>query len=93
MAMRRAVVGTHVGGVDEAIIDGRTGLLVPPDDPCAMARALNRLIDSASLRRALGHRARERIMHLFSLEAVGRRLADVITSVVETSQRPTGYTD
>jgi len=48
------IVGHDVGGVSEAVLHGRTGLLVPPDDRLALAAALEKLIGSESLRRQLG---------------------------------------
>ena len=57
MAHGLPVVATAVGGVPEQIRDGETGLLVPPDDPDAIARALIRLHDDAGLRSRLGSAA------------------------------------
>lgn len=54
MAMRRAVVATAVGGIPDVIADGENGLLVPPGDRAALARALARLLGDADLRRRLG---------------------------------------
>ena len=52
------VVATAVGGVPEVVIDGETGLLVPPGEPAALARALERLVADAPLRRAMAAKAR-----------------------------------
>ena len=49
-----AVVATTAGGTPEAIVDGQTGLLVPPRDPEAMATAVRRLADDDALRGRLG---------------------------------------
>lgn len=69
MAARRAVVGTRVGGIPEAILDGETGVLVDPHDPAALSGALARLIGDASLCEAMGRAGRARIEAEFSLEA------------------------
>jgi L-malate glycosyltransferase len=53
-----AVVATAVGGNLEAVRDRETGLLVPPDDPAALAEALGRLLDDPAARLALARRAR-----------------------------------
>src|SRR5205823_11733048 len=50
MAAGKAVVGTDVGGVPDVIDDGRTGILVPPSDVDALARALVLLVSDAVLR-------------------------------------------
>ena len=61
-------VATQVGGIPEVVDHGVTGLLVPPDDPEAMAVALAKLIDDPLQRRAFGVQARERALRLFSVE-------------------------
>lgn len=72
-AMRHAkpVVGCRVGGVPDVVDDGRTGLLVPADDPPALADALLRLLADPALRARLGRAGREDFLHRFS----ARRLA------------------
>ena len=59
MAAGKAIVSTAVDGCREVSRDGETGLLVPPKDAAALAGALERVIDGATLRTALGTRARE----------------------------------
>ena len=73
-AMRASlpVVATSVGSVGEAVVDGVTGRLVPPDDPAALACALRQLIDDPDTRVRLGHAGRKRAEELFSLETMTR---------------------
>ncbi|MCS6855900.1 MAG: glycosyltransferase family 4 protein, partial [Elioraea sp.] len=62
-AMARAVVATAHGGAAETVEDGVTGLLVPPNDPAALARALDRVLSLGDeARAALGARAREAVL-------------------------------
>jgi glycosyltransferase involved in cell wall biosynthesis len=68
MACERAVVGTTVGGIPDAILDGENGRLVPPGDADALACAINELLDNADLRRHCGARARETVLRDFMLE-------------------------
>jgi glycosyltransferase involved in cell wall biosynthesis len=66
MATGRATISTAVGGVGEAV--GDAGLLVPPRDPEAMARAALALLDDRQLQRDLGSRAHARVSSLFRLD-------------------------
>ena len=63
---RRAVVATDVGSVAEAVRDGETGLLVPPEDPFALARAIEKLLADEPLRRRLGERGRRLVLERFT---------------------------
>jgi glycosyltransferase involved in cell wall biosynthesis len=69
MACQVPVVATRVGGVPEVVEDERTGLLVPPRDPYALAAAVTRLAEDPELRRTLGQRGRARAIQQFSVEA------------------------
>jgi glycosyltransferase involved in cell wall biosynthesis len=59
MAARKAVVSTAVDGCREVLVDGESGLLVPPADPAALAAALERTLADAALRARLADAARE----------------------------------
>lgn len=65
MACELPVVGSRVGGIPEACRDGETGILVPPEDPEALAEALERLLADADLRRDLGGRGRQLVERRF----------------------------
>ena len=58
MAAGKAIVSTAVDGCREVLEDGVTALLVPPRDPKALAAALGRVVDDATLRRSLAGNAR-----------------------------------
>jgi glycosyltransferase involved in cell wall biosynthesis len=68
MACRRAVVGTRAGGIPEVVVDGTTGLLVPPHDDAALAAAIVRLLRDERLRTSLGEAGRARVEAEFSAE-------------------------
>jgi glycosyltransferase involved in cell wall biosynthesis len=70
MAHGRPVVASSVGGLRDLVIDGETGLLVPPRDPVALRAGLDRLLADARLRRRLGAAARERARTEFSWNRV-----------------------
>jgi glycosyltransferase involved in cell wall biosynthesis len=66
MACGRAVVASRVGGLADAVVHERTGLLVAPEDPDALAAALARLTRDAGLRARLGAAGPGRIAEGFS---------------------------
>lgn len=57
-----SVASSAGGGSLEFVMDGRTGLTVPPDDPGALAQAIGQLLEDPSLRDALGERARQLVL-------------------------------
>ena len=63
-------VSTGVGGIPEVVEDNRSGLLAPPGDVAALARALEALIDDPARRSALGSAAQARARELFSAEII-----------------------
>lgn len=65
MAAGLPAVGAAVGGVPELIAPGRTGLVVPPRDPAALAGALRALLRDADLRRRWGAAGRDRVAEAF----------------------------
>ena len=66
-------IAHRVGGVEDAVVDEKTGLLVPHNNPGDLAQALERLIIDSSLRRRLGEAARERVAG-FTWECPAREL-------------------
>jgi glycosyltransferase involved in cell wall biosynthesis len=70
MAYGCAVVATMVGGLPDMILDGETGLLVPPGDPTALRAAIDRLLADEELRQRIGAAARRRIAELCGWEHV-----------------------
>ncbi|MGZ4320068.1 MAG: glycosyltransferase family 4 protein [Gaiellaceae bacterium] len=70
MAHGRPVVAGAVGGLLDLVVDGETGLLVPPRDVGALRTALERLLGDRELRHRLGAAARERIRERFAWPAV-----------------------
>lgn len=66
MACGVPVVATKVGGLPELILDGETGMLVPPEDERAMADALLKVLREPELARRLGEAGRVRAAAYFS---------------------------
>lgn len=67
MAMKLAVVGTTAGGIPEAVVPGKTGLLVAPGDPKALATAIVRLLKTPALRRQMGEAGYARVAERFGV--------------------------
>lgn len=72
------VVAARVGGVPSLLEDGRTGLLVPPGDPAAMAAAIRRALGD----RAMGAAARARALERFTAEAMAARYLDLYAQLL-----------
>jgi len=70
MAAGRVVVATDVQGLSEAIDSGRTGILVPPDDPQRLADAVIPILSGADMRDRMSSSARETATERFSREAM-----------------------
>jgi glycosyltransferase involved in cell wall biosynthesis len=60
MAAGRPVIASRVGGLPELVVDGETGLLVPPGDAKALSHALAHLLGDAELRTRMGQAAKQR---------------------------------
>lgn len=75
------VVANDVGSVADAVVDGRTGFVVDPDDQSALEGRLRELVASGALRREMGARARARAQEEFTATAMARRYEDVYRKV------------
>jgi glycosyltransferase involved in cell wall biosynthesis len=80
MASGCPVVSTTTGGIVDMIVDGESGLLVPPGNEYKLAEAMSRLLDDADLRARLAAGAQERIQK-FTASAVVERLEGVYARV------------
>jgi glycosyltransferase involved in cell wall biosynthesis len=80
------VVASDVGGISEAVDDGRTGILVPPGEVAALARAMRELLTNADLRASLGGRGRQTFADRFTIDGMVDRL-EAIYRVAATGAR------
>lgn len=83
MARGTAAVATAVAGSASVIEDGRTGLLVPPEDPTALADAMQRLAEDGELRERLANAARQEIENRYAMSEVADRYADLYRELIE----------
>jgi len=67
MAAGKAVVATDVNGVRELMTDGKTGLIVPPEDPAALAGAVAEIIDDGNRLAGFGSQGRFRVREHFTM--------------------------
>jgi colanic acid/amylovoran biosynthesis glycosyltransferase len=87
MASAVPVIGSEIAGIMEAVDDGRTGFLVPPADPRAIAAAARRLLADSAMRRRMGLAARRAAVERFSAVAQSRVLEDTLLAVTDTPRR------
>ena len=85
---KRPVVASRVGGIPEAVEDGRTGILVPHDDPDALAAALRHLAGNSALREQMGSAAHERVLREFTARRNAERLQELYDQLL--AERPWG---
>ncbi len=88
MASARPVVSTHLAGIPELVLDGQTGILVPPNDSIALAQALEQLLRDPELRLRLGEAGRARIEQHFRIEQTVAPLVEMLER--SCSRRPAG---
>jgi len=78
MAGGRAVVASRVDGVPDAVSEGETGLLVPPEDPVALVGALRTLLEDGPRRERFGARGRALVCEQLTWASVAERYLAVL---------------
>ena len=84
MACRRAIVGTNAGGIPEIVEDGVNGLIVPPRDAPALARAIVRALKDAPLRQRLAGAGFARVRERFTVERMVTETAAVYERIIKS---------
>jgi glycosyltransferase involved in cell wall biosynthesis len=87
MAAGLPVVATRVGGVPEVVIDGVTGLLVPPRQPKALAQAIVRLLVDPDLAKSMGASGRERAETVFDAKVTAEKTVEVYRDVLASKEK------
>ena len=82
MAAGKPVVATDVGGNRELIIDGKTGFLIPPNNPSALAEAIVKLLNNVNLRSKMGTEGRVRIKDYFSKEKMIKNIDSLFENLL-----------
>ena len=83
MASGKPVVASRVGGLSEVVVDGETGILVPPGDPEALAQAIETLLYDPVLAKKMGATGRRRVEALYRWDKVVRFLEKIYRRVHE----------
>lgn len=83
MFMEKPVVATAVGGVPEIIDDNESGLLVPPDDPVAMANAISRLLGSKIFCANLGRQGKRTLLEKFKPETYLKKVTGIYRELLD----------
>lgn len=82
MAHAKPVVATAVQGIPEVVVNGETGLLVPPTDPAAVAEALLQIIEKPEMAHAMGGKGKLRVLEHFSLNRMACQYEDLYRRAV-----------
>jgi alpha-maltose-1-phosphate synthase len=90
MACETAVVASAVGGIVEVVDDGKTGRLVPPAQPDALADAITQLLASPERARDMGKAGRRRVEARFSWTSIAERTEQVYRDAIDEFRRTSG---
>jgi glycosyltransferase involved in cell wall biosynthesis len=86
MSIGRPVIASRTGGLPDIVVDGETGLLVPPGDPNALRQAIERLIADRDLRECMGRAGRRRVAE-FQASTVVPRIEQVYQALIAKAHR------
>jgi glycosyltransferase involved in cell wall biosynthesis len=82
MAACKPVIVTAVGGNKEVVVDGETGLVVPPADPAALAKAITAILSDSGLARRLAVAGKALVKHEFSAELMVRKVTNIYNQLI-----------
>lgn len=82
MACGLPVIATTAGALPEVVEDGKSGILVPPQDAHALAKAIEQLLNDEQLRRVMGEEGRKRVQTHFTWEQAAKKTLEVYQEVL-----------
>jgi lipopolysaccharide/colanic/teichoic acid biosynthesis glycosyltransferase/glycosyltransferase involved in cell wall biosynthesis len=82
------VVATDIRGCREAVVHGKTGLIVPPKNGKALADAVEHLLANPEEAAAMGHAGRERAVHLYDYRTVQAHFVEFINQLISNNCKP-----
>ena len=83
MSCETPIVATSVGAIPEIVINGETGIIVPPNNVAALKEALEYLLENESIRRRMAQIGRKRVMDYFSYEVVIDKLCGLYSDLLQ----------
>jgi glycosyltransferase involved in cell wall biosynthesis len=87
MASECPVVGPRSGGVGELVEDGKTGFSVEPNNPGALAVAIDKLVDDPAMRKKMGRAGRKEVADKYSLDVHAEKMLKVYRSAMKRPLR------
>jgi glycosyltransferase involved in cell wall biosynthesis len=88
MALGKPCIATSVNGIPEAIVDGKTGLLVPPDDGHSLAQAIEKLYANENLRKQYAEAGRAHVLKEFDAKVAAETTLKYYNACFEAETRP-----
>ncbi len=86
MAVGRPIVASSIGGIPEVVVDGETGLLVPPGDADRLAEAIGLLLGDTGMRSRMGLAGRRRALEIFDMRATHVAMEGIFRSAAQSAQ-------
>jgi glycosyltransferase involved in cell wall biosynthesis len=83
MAAKKPVIATSVGGNAEIVVDGKTGILVPPEDSDKLAKAIIYHLNNPEISKRMGEKGYEKVRQYFSLSEMLDKVMDIYKEVLE----------
>jgi glycogen synthase len=81
MACETPVVATRVGGIKEVVVDGETGLLVPPGEPVKLGDALTRILEDPATAAKMGEEGRRHVLEHFTWDRIATKTLELYRSL------------
>ncbi|MCM8826811.1 MAG: glycosyltransferase, partial [Candidatus Omnitrophica bacterium] len=75
------VIATNIPGPSEIVLDGETGLLVPPCNPQALAEVIIKLLDNSTLAKKMGEAGRKRVEEVFEIKKTVRKIEEIYEEI------------
>ena len=79
--MGRPIIASRIGGLTDIVVDGKTGLMVSPDDPPELQEAIQSLLDNPERKACMGMMAKQRVVE-FQAKSVVPRIEQVYREVL-----------